>query len=80
MVVLEVGVHDTAIAMVYLSRLVQGHADAHTTPPISWLCEVFAFMILPQPVTSTARVTRTVPKSGSTFTSMNCAPWANVAY
>ena len=51
-----------------------------TTPPISWLCDAFGLMILPQAVTSMARVTRTCPRSGSTFTSTNCAPCASVAY
>ena len=45
-----------------------------TPPPIFWLCEAFGLMTLPVAVTSIARVTRTVPRSGSTFTSMNCAP------
>ena len=31
-----------------------------TTPPISWLCDAFGLMILPQAVTSIARVTRIV--------------------
>jgi len=51
-----------------------------TTPPISWLCEALGLMIVPQAVTSRARVTRTVPRSGSTFTSTNYAPYASVAY
>jgi hypothetical protein len=37
-------------------------------------------MIFPHAVTSIARVTRTLPRSGSTFTSMNCAPCASSAY
>src|SRR5918994_161726 len=51
-----------------------------TTPPISWLCDALGLMIFPHAVTSIARVTRTVPRSGSTFTSTNCAPCASVAY
>ncbi|MNL52306.1 hypothetical protein D3C87_1754690 [compost metagenome] len=51
-----------------------------TTPPISWLCEASGLRILPQAVTSMTRVTLTVPRSGSTFTSTNWAPWASDAY
>ena len=51
-----------------------------TTPPISWLCDVLALRILPQALTAIARVTRIFPRSGSTFTSTNSAPWAKDVY
>ena len=41
------------------------------TSSISWLWDVFPLRIFPHAETSMARVTRTVPRSGSTFTSMN---------
>ena len=51
-----------------------------TTPPISWLCEASGLRMRPQALTSITRVTLTVPRSGSTFTSTNCAPCASEVY
>ena len=52
----------------------------HTMPPISWLRAVRALRTRPGAKTPTRRETRTLPRSGSTSTSANCAPKASVVY
>ena len=52
----------------------------HTIPPMSWLRAVRAFRIRPGAKTPSIRDTRTLPRSGSTRTSANCAPNDSVVY
>ncbi len=46
----------------------------HTAPPRYWLFAVFSLRMRPAPNALTNLASRTVPNSGSTRTSANCAP------